>query len=1357
MEMPLTSREHSTSWIFAILAAVAFLAGFPSDTRAAIMSPDQGRLSLQELEEFRARGIPDEQWPALLETLGHSDQRAAVLTLVKEQQPFPAAKLVALLTHAKLAVRLGALDLLEDIAGDTFGFDPWQENPAAGANADALVRWKAWSERGPGAAAATAATLNEETFRAIALEIMSGNRERAERGMQRLDGFGLAAIAHLEAFFQNQPELEPAPRAALKTAEYRVALGQALPKQAAGLARDLALGRPELQSTALATAAKGGPGVLPVIADFLIAPDPLVRESAADGAFEAGKAHAVGIAVERLRDEKAESVLHALLRGVGQYASDQAQNDAIARLTEHPAENVVISALEALRGNQVGDVSAVLAARLADPRWRVRAAALETIGKRNLKDLVPKIAERLQDSDLFVRVSAVDALKKVADNEANGLLVEQFARQDDLKAPILQALFSNPDKPPPEAVWAALEKAPPEIILQCLDTLEDRSDYQGKRVPSAARFAAHPNRDVSASALRLLAGRGRHTALLLDALKSADPVRQDAVLDELRLLPGFLAGPSGAAVGANAATKSAPNPLLSRLYDALVGSARKPAGGAAAAGAGRAEAHAPPADMRAVLERFLREGSPRQRFRAAVVLAGQGDAAATGLLLAQFDTLSSLDRRSIAGALNGLTDWSAPTQELAIRLLRDPADDVREQAIEVWLDVKRPALLAALLAEFSRPGSRLNADDIYGWELDRLTQDASTHPTIREWGRAVLADAAAPEPHKVLAVVLLGRSGQAQQAPIEPLLDAPGPWLRRAAYRALGLAAAQKRVDALLRDESALVRAALPFLASPHNSGWRHWFDDAHRVHDSEDFDHNSSSGRAFGAWAQHSSAKGEATPEVVAGLEKLARDPSDLVRFEAQFALLRLGRPVDPAALGALVAAQDEDSYARTRLGNFLENNFPRLGKGYAGLVPLAKDISDSNRPKLLRHFGIENERAFTSFAALSQLAPTTARVADLAIDPARAAVPRAAPFRVIFFYKPGCRDCDRVRDMLNRHAPEFPTMVLEERNIDDTREAVLNEALSARFRLKDTLHQVTPAVFTQAGPLVREEITFPRLGDLLRKTGVLTPEAGWAQVAGNETAAARQTIATRYEALSFWVVAAAGLLDGINPCAFATIIFLLSYLQIARRTPREILAVGAAFIGAVFLSYFLVGLGLTQVLAKIAGLRVAGLILNYVLAAFALVVAVLSFRDAQLAARGEFGEMTLQLPGMLKEQIRGVIRTGARASRFVAAAFAAGVVISLLELACTGQVYLPTILYMLRSGSTGAVGHLVLYNAAFITPLIIIFLLAWTGLRSEALIRFQKERTALVKVLTGLLFLLLTAFLLFGHALVPQLAASR
>jgi cytochrome c biogenesis protein CcdA len=104
------------------------------------------------------------------------------------------------------------------------------------------------------------------------------------------------------------------------------------------------------------------------------------------------------------------------------------------------------------------------------------------------------------------------------------------------------------------------------------------------------------------------------------------------------------------------------------------------------------------------------------------------------------------------------------------------------------------------------------------------------------------------------------------------------------------------------------------------------------------------------------------------------------------------------------------------------------------------------------------------------------------------------------------------------------------------------------------------------------------------------------------------------------------------------------------------------------------------------------------------------------------------------------------------VFAAFGAGLVISFLELACTGQVYLPTIQFMLKAGQGRALGYLLIYNLAFIVPLIIVFALAFFGLRSDALIRFQKNHTATVKVLTGILFVVLAAMLVFGHQIIAS-----
>ncbi|HYF37951.1 MAG TPA: hypothetical protein VD994_21795 [Prosthecobacter sp.] len=75
--------------------------------------------------------------------------------------------------------------------------------------------------------------------------------------------------------------------------------------------------------------------------------------------------------------------------------------------------------------------------------------------------------------------------------------------------------------------------------------------------------------------------------------------------------------------------------------------------------------------------------------------------------------------------------------------------------------------------------------------------------------------------------------------------------------------------------------------------------------------------------------------------------------------------------------------------------------------------------------------------------------------------------------------------------------------------------------------------------------------------------------------------------------------------------------------------------------------------------------------------------------------------------------------------------------------KAYVPTIVYALKTGTTSAAVFLLLYNLAFIIPLLLIFLLAWRGMKRDALIRFQHRHTGKVKRALGWLFLVLFALL--------------
>lgn len=136
--------------------------------------------------------------------------------------------------------------------------------------------------------------------------------------------------------------------------------------------------------------------------------------------------------------------------------------------------------------------------------------------------------------------------------------------------------------------------------------------------------------------------------------------------------------------------------------------------------------------------------------------------------------------------------------------------------------------------------------------------------------------------------------------------------------------------------------------------------------------------------------------------------------------------------------------------------------------------------------------------------------------------------------------------------------------------------------------------------------------------------------------------------------------------------------------------------------------------------------------------VLAVLTFRDFFRVREGQATDMTLKLPISLRRRIHKVIREGSQVRAFVAVALVTGFVVSLLELACTGQVYLPTIMFVMSVPELAAQAflYLALYCLMFILPLIVVFVLSYYGTTSEQLGRFINRHTGTIKLATGLLF---------------------
>ncbi len=217
------------------------------------------------------------------------------------------------------------------------------------------------------------------------------------------------------------------------------------------------------------------------------------------------------------------------------------------------------------------------------------------------------------------------------------------------------------------------------------------------------------------------------------------------------------------------------------------------------------------------------------------------------------------------------------------------------------------------------------------------------------------------------------------------------------------------------------------------------------------------------------------------------------------------------------------------------------------------------------------------------------------------------------------------------------------------------------------------------------------------------------------------------------------AGLLDGVNPCAFSAMVFLISALAMAGRSRSTMLAIGLFYALGIFVTYSLVGAGLLGGLRRIAvesGLRA---ILEYLLAGFLIVLSVLSLVDGLRLSRGRT-DLLLKLPQKLSGRIHKLIRDEVRSGAAAGGALLLGVVVALIELGCTGQVYLPTIAWMIARGEGSKPWlWLAIYNLAFIIPLLIVFVVSYKGVSAVKLAASFRKRGAAVKyAMAGLLAVL-------------------
>ena len=361
-------------------------------------------------------------------------------------------------------------------------------------------------------------------------------------------------------------------------------------------------------------------------------------------------------------------------------------------------------------------------------------------------------------------------------------------------------------------------------------------------------------------------------------------------------------------------------------------------------------------------------------------------------------------------------------------------------------------------------------------------------------------------------------------------------------------------------------------------------------------------------------------------------------------------------------------------------------------------------------------------------------------------AAQPQADSIYLAFVSNARCAKCGRAEYMLKALQAEYPALVVMKYDLAAAGDKPMIEALGLLYGLPADQRLLAPVAYVGTDHLLTDQIDDQALRALINKYEHGSHRIPWQEAEGYLIAAG-QSILQRFRSFGALGVIAAGLLDGINPCSFAVLIFFISYLAFVGRKRWEILAVGIAYTLADFLVYFLIGAGSLSFLLGLKTLPLLSRILYWIAVAAGLGLAVYNFRDFLKARRGDFSGMDLQLSAAAKQRVHRVIRERIGSGGLITGAFATGLVTSVLEFACTGQVYLPTIAFVTQIAPLrlSAYGYLLLYNLMFEVPMIAVFVIAFWGVSSKAIGDWARRSVPAVKLATALLFLGMSAVLIY------------
>ena len=201
----------------------------------------------------------------------------------------------------------------------------------------------------------------------------------------------------------------------------------------------------------------------------------------------------------------------------------------------------------------------------------------------------------------------------------------------------------------------------------------------------------------------------------------------------------------------------------------------------------------------------------------------------------------------------------------------------------------------------------------------------------------------------------------------------------------------------------------------------------------------------------------------------------------------------------------------------------------------------------------------------------------------------------------------------------------------------------------------------------------------------------------------------------------------DSINPCAIGVLILLVSNM-VATKGKNLMLRMGFIYIAAVYVTYFLAGVGLTLFFhaIPISIAEYVSVIVGFIVVIFGLI----ELKDFFWYGEG----VSLAIPSGYAKRLHKYATKMTYPSLIFMGVFAAGV-----ELPCTGGPYLAITLLLSQNFNFTAFLLLILYNIIFVAPLLIILFMVYMGTKIQHIKMWKHNNRGYMRLFTGVVMILL------------------